>query len=133
MNDKRIIDLSWFGNVGLVINRSSGVFYANLAAGYACKNPEMEGVFYPLRVKPGKSELFSLQQHFRGSWEHIEKPDADFVDKVLRRNGHEYVRVDRAKLADSYEAWVHVSILSDTSDLSGFAPCNGVLIWPNSD
>jgi hypothetical protein len=130
---KRIIDLGCYGNIGLVLKVQSGVSYTSQVAGYACQHPEIEGVFYPLRVEPGKAELFSLTQRFKGQWHHIDEGDADFIDKVLRRNGHATVLVDRTRLEDSYEAWVHVIAKGGLDGLSGFDDCEAILIWPNSD
>jgi hypothetical protein len=130
---KRVIDVDWYDNLGLILKVQSGVFYTSQVAGYACQHPEVEGVFYPLRVEPGKAELFSLQQHFRGSWSHIDEADADLIDGVLRKNGHHNLSVDRAKLDDSYEAWVHLVVMTGLEDISGFGDCEAVLVWPNSD
>lgn len=65
---KGIIDLSKYNNVGIILKLGSGVFYANKAAGLACQYPGIEGAFYPLPVKPGNAELFSLTQRFKGPW-----------------------------------------------------------------
>jgi hypothetical protein len=130
---KRIIDLSEYNNVGIILKLGSGVFYANKAVGLACQYPGIEGAFYPLPVKPGNAELFSLTQRFKGPWNHIEEADAEFIERVLRRNGHSNLTVDRAKLDQSYEAWVHLIVGKGTEGLSGFGDCEAVLTWPNSD
>ena len=102
-----------------------------------CQYPEMEGVFYPLAVKPGKSEVHALSQHFRTTRESLTLTDADVIDGILNRNGHSYIQVDRTKLSDSREAWIFVVINGSeqpqSSVLSVFGKCEGVLIWPNSD
>jgi len=130
---KRVIDLLDFGNLGLILKVPSGIFYTNQAGGYACEHPEIEGVFFPLPVKPGKAELSALTRHFEGTWNHITESDADLVDRVLRKNGHEKIRVDRTKVDQSFEAWVHVQVEGGLDDLIGFDTCEAVLIWPNSD
>jgi hypothetical protein len=129
---KRIIDLSAYNNVGIILKLGSGVFYTNRVAGYACQHPEIEGAFYPLPVKPGNTELFSLTQRFKGPWNHIEDADAEFVDHVLHSNGHSNLSVDRSKLVESYEAWVHLLVKKDAR-LFGFDDCEAVLTWCNSD
>jgi hypothetical protein len=58
---KRIIDLSEYGNVGIILKLGSGVFCTNQVAGYACQHPEVEGAFYPLPVKPGNADYFRLR------------------------------------------------------------------------
>ena len=130
---KRVISLGHFNNVGLIVKVASGVVYTNQAAGYECKHPEVEGVFVPLRVKPGKAELYSLTQHFKGAWNHITQLDAEFINRVLRQNGHVQLSVDQTKLDQSYEAWVHIRVDAGVDGLFGFGSCEAVLTWPNSD
>ena len=134
----RRIDLSHFAEVGLIICVPSGVCYTNQAAGFSCLHPEEEGVFCPLPVEPGKAELYALRNHFKGLWNSLTQKDADLVDTILHRSAHEYMKVDRARLTDSYEAWVYVLITGITKPkfgelFSGFGECKGVLTWPNSD
>ncbi|HET9366215.1 MAG TPA: DUF6210 family protein [Candidatus Angelobacter sp.] len=136
---KPVISLDGFHGVGLIIARPSGVLYGNQAEGYACSHPQAEGVFLPLPVQPGASELWSLQQHFRGEWGPIDEESARIVDRILRRNGHNYLKVNRARLTESCEAWIHVLIdepemySKASSAIAGFGKCEGVLTWPNSD
>jgi hypothetical protein len=131
--EKRVIDLYEFDGLGLILKCPSGVCYTHQTAGFACLHPRIEGVFYPLPAQPGKKALFTLAQHFRGAWNHIEKKDADFVDRILRRNRHPYLSVDRSYLEDSFEAWIHVKLGEAPDELSGFSGRKAVLIWPNSD
>ncbi|MDI1444498.1 DUF6210 family protein [Polyangium sp. 6x1] len=49
-----------------------------------------------------------------------------------------FITVDRARLADSHEAWVWALVTSDGDDLAGFSgfgpyPRPAVLTWSNSD
>jgi hypothetical protein len=132
------IDLTFFQEVGLVICCPSGVVYTNQSGGFGCFHPEAGGVFCPLPVKPGNAEVYALMHHFKGPWSSLTVEDADVVDRVLRGNGHTYLKVDRARLSGSYEAWVYVLIadaaqfgMSET--FSGFGECQGILTWPNSD
>ncbi len=132
------IDLSFFQELGVVICYPSGVFYSNQAAGFGCLHPEQEGVFCPLPVEPGRAELHALSHHFKGPWSSITQEDADVVDGILRRNGHQYMKVDRSRLSDSYEAWVDVLMADNAGSklvepFTGFGECKGVLTWPNSD
>jgi hypothetical protein len=131
------IDLSAFPEVGLIIRQASGVLYTNQSGGLLCLHPEMEGVFYPLPVKPGRSEVYALTQHFKQVGP-LGEDDAKALDAILRRNGHTYLQVNRARLSGSHEAWVHVNISKGIEAhlgeaFSGFGECEGVLIWPNSD
>ena len=137
---KRIIDLSGFHGVGLIIMFSSGVVYQNQTEGLACSHCEAEGVFLPLSVKPGASELWAFGQQFHGKTGPIDQDAARIVDGILRRNGHTYLMVNQKRLAESCEAWIHVSIdetakpqLPLRMAVSGFGKCEGILTWSNSD
>ena len=84
-------------------------------------------------MKPGNAELLSLTQRFKGSWYHIDDSDSEFIDRVLRSSGHNNLCVDRAKLVESYVAWIHLLVKKGFEDLAGFDDCEAVLTWPNSD
>ncbi len=43
-------------------------------------------------------------------WHHIEEEDAQIVDKLLRSNGFEFIKVDPAKLEESFESWIYVDV-----------------------
>jgi hypothetical protein len=132
---KPIIDLFKFDSLGLIILFPSGVIYTNQVGGYACLHPEIEGIFLPLSIGH-KKVLFALQQHFNGSWNHIEKSDAEIVDKLLHNDEFRFIKVDRTKLEESFEAWIYVEIekLSETLPLlKGFGKAKGILTWQNSD
>ena len=127
-------------SLGLVISCPTGIMVSNQVAGHACYHPEIEGVYLPLQV-----EADELERHFVGpkwqGWcmEGIDKESADFLDEFLLRNGNtKGIRVDRERLADSWEAWIHVRISAGTGDadsqqFSGFGEATGVLTWQNSD
>ena len=60
---------------------------------------------------------------------------ADEIDqllaKVVRR---EQIAVDRSRLADSWESWVHVKIAGPLLSLiEKSQPTSAILTWPNSD
>ena len=83
-----------------------------------------------------------MTHHFKGPWNSLTEEDADVVDRILRRNGHDYLKVDRTKLSDSYEAWVYVRIAGAAKPglyqvffrtFVEFGEGQGVLTWPNSD
>jgi len=138
MNDaiqKPLIDLHEFDSLGLIISFPSGVIYTNQVGGYANLHPEIEGIFVPLSIGH-KKILFALQQHFNGNWYHIEKSDAEIVNRLLRSDGFDFIRVDEDKLEESYEAWIYVDVeeLSEMFPLlKGFGKAKGVLTWQNSD
>ena len=137
---ERMIDISQYGGIGLILLAQTGVFYTTQAEGMACSHPKAEGVFVPIPVKPGAQEIWVLQQCFRGELGPISKDSAEIVDRTFKRNGHVYLKVNRARLNESYEAWIHVLVddsqkpeLPLTLPISGFGKCEGILTWPNSD
>ncbi len=86
-----------------------------------------------------------LERHFTGSkWKgncnnKIDEETADFIDAVLVSSYiSKMLKVNRKKLADSFEAWIHVIISPDDRDeyvqeFYGFPSGFGVLTWENSD
>ena len=128
------VDLIEFEGLGLVVRWPSGVRYTNQVAGYGCEHPEIEGVFVPLCDGIGRPALYAIRQHFRGGWHALTTQDADILDGILRRAALGFITCDRTNLTDSREAWVCVAVSEDSSArLQGFAPCVGILTWPNSD
>ncbi len=127
--------------VMLVIEHPSGVVYANQAGGTNCLQPEREGVLVPLELEP--SRLAAL---FGTASSEISPAIANAIDKLLAAGpGTSSLRVDRARLAESYEAWVHVigespPLVRDVDatetffgEWYGFGSLRGVLTWPNRD
>ena len=75
-----------------------------------------------------------------GATNGLQEEDADFIDAMLQKaNLFPAVRVNRGQLADSHEAWIHVTITGnepcDPPLFAGFAPYPrpGILTWQNSD
>ncbi|WP_437729087.1 DUF6210 family protein [Sorangium sp. So ce861] len=127
--------------LGLIIPYPSGVIYSNQTCGHICMQPEIEGVFVPFDPDDG---WLALASHFEGpkymgsgAMRGLDHEDADIVDRVLCECRMVGIVTDRARLAESHEAWVHVVIEgeSDWSPFTGFGPYPraGILTWPNSD
>ncbi len=140
---------------GLIIGWKSGVMISNQTGGTSCLQPEMEGIYVPLRndyLLDGlvfESPEIELSVYFRGPKHRgsgavsgLDVMDADFIDGVLQRvNLSRSVMVDRDQLRHSHEAWVHVVLTDDESDIPGLAsvanfgpyPRPAILTWCNSD
>ncbi|MES2705224.1 MAG: DUF6210 family protein [Verrucomicrobiota bacterium] len=140
---------------GIILAFPSGVIYSNQTGGTACLSPEMEGVFVPLRNDyqlsegPMMSPEIELTQYFegprhrgRGATSGIDLEDADFIDSILDRvELRPVISVDRTRLAESHEAWIHVVVSGDEYPDTGLAvfagftpyPRQGILTWCNSD
>jgi len=142
MNAKPKISLYGLRGAGLIIPTSSGVMYQNQTGGYSCLQDEVEGVFVPLDDEPidhyeALHEFFFNGRKWAGGCDRcIDEETADFIDATLARfPGHSGIKVDRNRLTDSHEAWVHVTLFDPASTglLEGFEATQGILTWPNSD
>nr|WP_243436214.1 DUF6210 family protein [Acanthopleuribacter pedis] len=127
--------------VGVVIKKQTGVIYSNQVGGHSCLQPKIEGVFLPLDTDhlPEDYRDSNLNALENLDWQaqsgNLTVTLADQVDAILaRHNFSTGILVDRRKLEDSYEAWVHVTLSpSRDSVYQGPARMEGVLTWPNSD
>ena len=150
-----ILRLYESNGAGLVICCNSGVLISNQTGGTACLQPEVEGVYVPIRNEQYQSDAampsleaelsaYFLGPKYRGSGatNGIDEADAGFIESVLMRfRLHPPLSVDRGELLASHEAWIHVLIHGDESsdsELSQFAhfapyPRKGTLTWCNSD
>lgn len=129
--------------LGIIIQHPSGVLYTNQTCGTCCDHPEVEGVFVPFDAEESWQRLSA---HFEGpkyrgsgAMRGIDEDDAAFIESVMREGRIDvHLIVDRSRLEESHEAWVHVLIEGETEPFplaSGFGPYprRGVLTWPNSD
>ncbi len=150
------IDLSCdAAGLGLIIAFPSGVVYSNQTGGTSCLHPECEGIYIPLRndteegaSEGGRDRQLRSPEHelveyfFRGKYEGsgatwgLDEEDAIFIESVLAKwDLGECVRIDRDRLVESHEAWVHVTVVGEHQAFSGFGPYprSGILTWTNSD
>jgi hypothetical protein len=141
-----LIELYLHEGVGVILLCQSGVRYTNETGGYMCLHQEAEGAYLPLGV--GSSTLaLELNEHFETKWvgwchDGIDEETAHFVDGLLAAQPETTrFQVDRQRLADSHEAWIHVRLLKpDEAErpsldiISGFPEENPrVLTGGNSD
>src|SRR5439155_52539 len=117
----------------------------NQVGGVVCWQAELEGVLSPIDVGPEVKERIQSCP-YPGGIQGITKEIADTIDALLAsRPGARFLRVDRARVDESWEASVYVLIDSPESnslDISGpysgpiygFGEAKGrVDCWPNSD
>jgi|GEM_PF-608699 len=116
MSQKPLIQLYDSVGIGVIIKHPSGVRYGNQVGGVAVLQWEAEGVYVPLYSDIIPQERM-LHDHFAGhKWKSncfngIDTETADFVDEVLQANiTTRFIKVDRTKLDESVEAWIHVTI-----------------------
>jgi len=128
----------------LIVEHASGVSYQNQVAGVACLHVELEGVLSPLDVGPEIAQKIQAGPYPAGHVG-ISAETADDLDAALASGpGTRFIKVDRARMDQSSEAWVHVVVDSPETDVPslsgpyfgpiyGFGAGRGVLTWPNSD
>ena len=128
----------------LIVEHPSGVKYQNQVGGNVCCQEELEGVLSPLDVSPEVTDRIE-NCPYPGGIQGITAEIADTIDALLASASRtSFLKVDRARLDDSWEAWVYVLIDSPEStvpdlfgpyagSIYGFGAARGVLTWPNSD
>ncbi|WP_045234519.1 DUF6210 family protein [Deinococcus pimensis] len=124
----------------LIVRMPSGVHYTNQTGGTSCHHPEAEGVLVPL-----EDENSWFQKQLEAIFEPagatvgrsgLTTATADALDELLRGQQEISIRVDRARLLESEEAWVYVHVHPRESELpimQGFGVREAVLTWLNSD
>jgi hypothetical protein len=128
--------------LALIVPATTGIVYVNQTGGHACYQCEQEGYLVPIG-RQGKEQgtCDALVAHFTGSkwsgWcnDGIDAQTAGEIDRILAAGiGREGIVVDRDKLTESCEAWVHVYITEPLVSLVDHAsPTFAILTWPNSD
>lgn len=123
----------------VIVPASTEVTYSNQVNGTACFQEQLEGILVPLNndYLPQEYEQsleFQLRSLFRGPVA-FDTAKATRVQSVLERfQESKGVKVNMARIAESHEAWVHVTLHDvEFSSYSGFDGVEGVLTWPNSD
>ena len=132
----------------LVIPHPTGITYSNQAGGHACLQPEIEGFLVPIANDVGLSpqnefrspenELFAYFGKLNSCGAPISDTDADRIESILHKSPvWGGLSVDRKRLNDSVESWVHVTV-SDESNLPVLVtglkyPLSAILTWNNTD
>lgn len=104
--------------LGLIVKRPSGVLYTTQAGGVFCMQPGEEGVLVPLAAwgdVEAKLVAFFAADARRNV--KLDAADAGALDLILQTSEPRsaatptfFLAVDRARLADSMEAWLHVTV-----------------------
>ena len=100
---------------GLIILEKTGVYYTNQAGGVACLHPVREGYFVPfdLGYENWRELRWDLERlgDSIGTWIGLSSEDADKLDSLFEVHKVP-LKVERALLGSSYEAWVYVRVLN---------------------
>ncbi len=140
MNEQTTVLLYELGSLALIVPASTGIVYRNQTGGHACLPSQTEGYLVPL-AGDVHDKCERLLSHFSGAkwggWcsERIDEETADVIDGILAdMPGRDEIVVDRTKLDESWEAWVHVKVNGPLLALvEHAAPTEAILTWPNSD
>lgn len=127
--------------VALIIEAPTGVTYSNQVGGHACLQPTYEGALLPVnpdRDPDGpRSDLEIALGEVLINEGFLDDTLADTVDAVLARfSPTAGLLVDRTRLRESTEAWVHVIVPEAKGGPYGesrYPAGRGVLTWLNSD
>ena len=127
----------------LIIPERSGVRFTNQVMGHLCMQPEVEGILVPFtgdypideRGRPAVPTIAERLTHVLLNAGEMTDSQADAVDAILAEYAETRgTTVNRGRLMDSGEAWVHVNVVpGDLSLLVGFEPFAAILTWNNSD
>lgn len=128
----------------LVLEHRSGVIYRNQVGGVTCWEAELEGVLAPLDL--GDKDVERIMDFSYKPGHGLSVENADAIDAILAANPPtRHVTVDRDRLAESLEAWVHVIVATEDESANGllgpnyfgaalgFGTVKAVLTWLNSD
>ncbi|MDZ4851658.1 MAG: DUF6210 family protein [Pirellulaceae bacterium] len=140
MCDPTIVLLYELGGLALIVPSSTGVVYRQQSGGHSCFQTDAEGYLVPI-AGDEHDAIERLYAHFTGpkwgGWcsNGIDDITANEIDILLAEVAHrEQITVDRSRLGDSWESWVHVKIEGPLLSLvEKSQPISAILTWPNSD
>jgi hypothetical protein len=124
----------------LIVPSHTGVRYLNQTGGHSCHQMELEGYLVP--IAGARIELVEqLTAHFTGprwgGWcsRGIDDETADEIDRLLAEFARrDEITVDRDKLGECCESWIHVRIQGPLLSLvENPGATTAILTWPNSD
>lgn len=131
-----------FNGLGLIIKYPSGVIYTNQAGGYACLQPQEEGILSILETEePQQKKTFHQLRKFTLNLVRLTEKEADWIDDLLKKDSFtSFLSVDQSMLHQSMEAWIYINIEEqpENFDVSNipfyeFEKIKGVITWYNSD
>jgi hypothetical protein len=132
----RVICLYGLEQIVLILLEPTGILYQNQVGGCACYQEYAEGILAPLDHGAGLLDFLSVHMRDMTRGCTMTDNEADLVDAQLKHClSTKNLRVDRSKLNESFEAWLHVIIdpYADDPYITGFSNTRGILTWPNSD
>jgi len=131
MQDKLLIEIVEPPCPLLIIHWPTGVEFEVQSGGLGCYQMRTEGFSLPLNK--GDELMERLMALHPGCARSMTSGEADSIDEILVSFGIP-LRVNRTRLRDCYEAWVHVDVVETTGwYLAGLTGKTGILTWQNCD
>lgn len=132
------IELWELSAAALIVSSSGGFLYGNQVAGTSCQQRDFRGYLLPIDEDGFLQREFTA--HFCGpKWkgecdDGIDESTASLLDELLMKRAP-FVSVDRTRLDNCVEAWVHVTVDIEKCGLvdDGSSTRRAVLTWSNSD
>ena len=127
----------------LIVEHPSRVLYQNRVGGVAARLEAMEGVLVPLDLGDAVAARIRNGPYAVGA-QGITADVADIIDALLApKIVATFLKVDRARLHESWDAWIYVTIDSPATTVEelydgyfgpiyGFGATKGVLTWRNT-
>jgi transcriptional antiterminator Rof (Rho-off) len=133
------INLDCLNQLAIILEWSSGIVYETQTAGIACRDGRAEGVLIPIAGHTLEEDI--LQYIYKKYNEHcwdLDVADADHIDFAFQKNyDTKYFTVNRDKLKESREAWIHITIQYPSDYkwplFKGVSANQAILTWKNSD
>jgi len=125
----------------LIIPGKTGVTYTNQVGGTECAYPELEGSIVPVEYDiqletPMNSLTLKIGKLFpEGNPGDITNDIAENIQFLLDSSPYtKDIKIDRSKLNQSKEAWLHVKVQGSLDDMIDSSIDKvAVLTWSNSD
>jgi hypothetical protein len=107
--------------LSLIVKWPVGCAYFNQTGGHSCQQSWAEGILVPIPAPNSSTdvrlyEMFGPSSRYEGHCaDGIDEDDADRIDVLLATHHHAFrgeriICVDRERLSDSWEAWIHIRI-----------------------
>jgi len=128
--EQKEICLYGLSQLVIILEQPTGVWYHNQTDGCCCHQRYQEGILAIIET----GELYpAIAQYMLNN--RFTEEEADHVDSLFDKYSAPFLKVNREKLRESEEAWIHVAVdcNHNLSPFSGFDCKYGVLTWDNSD
>jgi hypothetical protein len=117
----------------IIIPWPSGVIFEVRCGCMAADRRQLEGFYLPIYGRYDLTLPKRLRELYPGCWdEPLSASSADRLDALFAELQIP-LKVIRAQLAESIEAWVHVEVINSDQDhiLRNYEGSAGVLVWQN--